>query len=383
MSVYALPVQVFCLGGEMLYVLRERLRAQQIAPEKEQTVLSDILKTLFNRMFVAELFKPQDLYTMETARSIFSKLCNMSIMRLNETSMSKLFDLMVMSLKRQVILATHARQLLFITLNHLDTLIEIAGENSNVKDDIDYARALVLDAFTKLSPGQWSRLRHGLLDFLQDKRTKVSIFIENHIQDNNGRFSIPREGPVPPFGKTPGLISYFTGDQPQSQFFLASPFGKPEEKIEPERVGSRGTDLGKNIFEQYRKPLPPSSSTAPKQPIEDAYKATPTPKNDDLANPVAVKSLGLLSQLIGVQAPTNTFKFNPFAGLNDDFTLATPEPAGEPENPKVQVIKLEQAKNTNQAKLNKLMDDFNLDSAPNETKQQDEDDLLDLMDSAT
>jgi hypothetical protein len=52
--------------------------------------------------FIRELFKPQEMYTSSSTREIFNKLAHSSIMRLNESSMEKLYDLMTMGFKHQV-----------------------------------------------------------------------------------------------------------------------------------------------------------------------------------------------------------------------------------------------------------------------------------------
>lgn len=46
-------------------------------------------------------------------------------MKLNATSMGKLFDLMLMGLKYQVLSATQADEVYFITMKHLDTISEM------------------------------------------------------------------------------------------------------------------------------------------------------------------------------------------------------------------------------------------------------------------
>lgn len=45
--------------------------------------------------------KPQDLYTIPSIRLLFDRIVHSSIMRLNEQSMDKLYDLILMGLKYQ------------------------------------------------------------------------------------------------------------------------------------------------------------------------------------------------------------------------------------------------------------------------------------------
>jgi len=52
-------------------------------------VLEDIIKTMHNEKFMAELFKPHRMYSNLSTRQIFDRLAHSSIMRLNSNSMDK------------------------------------------------------------------------------------------------------------------------------------------------------------------------------------------------------------------------------------------------------------------------------------------------------
>lgn len=53
------------------------------------TVMNDIVTTMFNKKFLEELFKPQELYSKKALRTVFDRLAHASIMRLNQASMDK------------------------------------------------------------------------------------------------------------------------------------------------------------------------------------------------------------------------------------------------------------------------------------------------------
>ena len=52
-----LPILFINLGGEMMYILDQRLKAQAIDQEKAAKVMDDIVSTMFNRRFIEEIFK--------------------------------------------------------------------------------------------------------------------------------------------------------------------------------------------------------------------------------------------------------------------------------------------------------------------------------------
>lgn len=108
----AMPFLIINMGGEMLYILEQRLHAQSIAEEKRVRVLQDVISTMFSHKFVGELFKPQPIYSMFSARQVFDRLAHASIMRLNESSMDKLYDLMTMGVKYQTASCTNARDIM-------------------------------------------------------------------------------------------------------------------------------------------------------------------------------------------------------------------------------------------------------------------------------
>lgn len=76
---------VLNMGAEMLYILEQRLNAQNIASDKGGKVMVDITSCLFNRDYVRMLFQPQEMYTIPSVRKIFEKLAHSSIMRLSDT----------------------------------------------------------------------------------------------------------------------------------------------------------------------------------------------------------------------------------------------------------------------------------------------------------
>jgi hypothetical protein len=69
----------------MLYVLEQRLKAQQISGSKTARVLQDVVANAFDRAFLEErLFVPQDTWSLGSTRKIFERLAHSSIMRLSE-----------------------------------------------------------------------------------------------------------------------------------------------------------------------------------------------------------------------------------------------------------------------------------------------------------
>ena len=51
-----------------------------------------------------------------------------------------------------------------------------------------------------------------LCKFLQDKRVKVSLFLQDGIQNLDGTIVVKRDGPVPSGSEVPGAVRYFGAD---------------------------------------------------------------------------------------------------------------------------------------------------------------------------
>ena len=132
---------------------------------------------MYNKKFITALFKPQPVYTNKSVRQVFDRLAHSSIMRLNENSMDKLFDLMSMGFKYQIIRCIGPEQFMDITMNHLDNLFGMVQEEGVIAL-LDNAKSLVLDTYSNMSQGNLYLLKQTLYGFFEDRKVKVgTIFI--------------------------------------------------------------------------------------------------------------------------------------------------------------------------------------------------------------
>ncbi len=82
--------------------------------------MNDIITTMFNKKFLEELFKPQELYSKKALRTVFDRLAHASIMRLNQASMDK-----VKSKVKDELSFSWINSLLYLFLAHLSNLLQI------------------------------------------------------------------------------------------------------------------------------------------------------------------------------------------------------------------------------------------------------------------
>lgn len=57
MSLRTMPILFLNMGGEMAYILEQRLQAQSVRTDKSAKVMGDILSTMFNKAGRAHFLK--------------------------------------------------------------------------------------------------------------------------------------------------------------------------------------------------------------------------------------------------------------------------------------------------------------------------------------
>ena len=246
----SMPVIVNCLGGEMIYILCSRLKAQKISLEKSIRVIKDIGNIIFNKKFQNELYIHKKPYKHQEIKSIFERFAHSSIMRLNTTSMNKLFELMLMTLKLQIIRSRYPEEIYQITLNHylgiLEILNSIENDDRSLIERIEEEMENFKQIYSKLSSYDYIILKSVILRFLQGKNVKVSIFIQDNLQDNNSIIYLPMKEESPPFVGKLGLVKNHSNESEDfyelklNEYFI--------ENKNKNRMDNFNTELGKNMF---------------------------------------------------------------------------------------------------------------------------------------
>ncbi|NXD16770.1 OSCP1 protein, partial [Nothocercus nigrocapillus] len=304
MSARTLPLLFLNLGGEMLYILDQRLRAQSIPGEKarkdewtdvdRKRVMNDIITTMFNKKFMEELFKPQELYSKKALRTVYDRLAHASIMRLNQASMDKLYDLMTMAFKYQVLLCPRPKDILLITFNHLDAIRDFVRDAPSILNQVDETFRQLIEMYTPLSAGEFQLIRQTLLIFFQDMHIRVSIFLKDKVQNCNGRFVLPISGPVPWGTEIPGLIRMFNhnGDEvKRTKFTTDGNYVIPQREGSFDLYGDRVLKLGTNMYSVSR-PVETHMAGSSKSLASHA-------KENIAPNPLAKEEMNFLARLIG------------------------------------------------------------------------------------
>lgn len=210
-----MPFLILNLGVEMIFVLNSRLRAQAVAADKAAEVLADVGTNLFGSAFIEELFTPQPVYTSGAVLQIVTALSSSTVMRLSENSMRKLYDLVFMTVKYQVVTLRHPLELLELTLNHLEGVQQVLP--AHVLPLAAAAADRVAQLAKRMNFGDWAHMRRTLLTFFAGRHVRVSVFLEAKLQKaESGAFVIPKDDFLSPSPacKPPGLVYVAGVSQP-------------------------------------------------------------------------------------------------------------------------------------------------------------------------
>ncbi|NXN91726.1 OSCP1 protein, partial [Rhinopomastus cyanomelas] len=387
MAARALPLLFLNLGGEMLFILDQRLRAQSIPGEKarkdewtdvdRKRVMNDIISTMFNKKFMEELFKPQELYSKKALRTVYDRLAHASIMRLNQASMDKLYDLMTMAFKYQVLLCPRPRDLLLVTFNHLDAIKEFIRDAPGILNQVDETFRQLIDSYSSVSDGEFQLIRQTLLIFFQDMHIRVSIFLKDKVQNSNGRFVLPISGPVPWGTEVPGLIRVFNHrgvEVKRMTFTSGGNYVAPHREGSFELYGDRVLKLGTNMYSVSR-PVETHMLGSSKNPASRA-------KENVISNPLAKEELNFLARLLGgleVNKPGGSetgFRLNLFTTDEEEEHAALMRP----EEFSYKVINIEATQEPGQrAELSRILGELEV-AEPRPGSAGKGEDLLELMD---
>ncbi|RWS26593.1 protein OSCP1-like protein, partial [Leptotrombidium deliense] len=304
MSLKALPLLYLNLGGEMMYIIEQRLNAQNICRVKSERVINDILTAMFDVPFVVSLFSKQLLKDREYVNHMFHRIAHSSIMKLNDQSMAKLLELMSMVFKQQLVFCLKPTDLYDITLNHMESVTEMS-HSVDVIELIKTARERFVAEYSNINEIEMQFIRQTLLTYFVDVKTRVSVFIHDGTQEMDGTFVLSNNNVIATRNQTPGTIIHFdeNGDiLSQNSFLIETTFKRD----------IRRTLLGLNIYGKEENDSKDSITAAAQSKESDDGEQD---ANDEIADSNSSADEGfrrekqLLSALLGKQCATSAVEY--------------------------------------------------------------------------
>ena len=179
-----MPFLASSLAGEILYILDQRLASQEVVEGKAWLFFGDVIRRLFDPVFISQLCQPQPIYPISAIKSIFEKALKSGVIQMNRNSLDKLFDMSMMSVKSQIGQCASGREIIQVSLNHIFEIRSICASHEALLLDKFVAQLVKISA--SLTLADFVKLRHSVLTFLSEKREKISVLLKSNTQDDDG-----------------------------------------------------------------------------------------------------------------------------------------------------------------------------------------------------
>jgi len=127
------------------------------------------------------------LLTAEHCKFMLNDIATCSLMRLDETSMEKLWNLMTMMYKWQLFVSRHQHNLLDITFRHLDAINKLYPDAKRHLL-IDFTKNTLLDFWNSCGEEQQLSIYRTNKAWLECFNTKISLLIRLGFQSMDGSF---------------------------------------------------------------------------------------------------------------------------------------------------------------------------------------------------
>ncbi len=303
-----------------------------------------------------------------------------------------------MGFKKQVISCNSPYQILQLTLTHLECVKNIIQDPVTV-DNIQGCVDRCISTYGNLTSGQWLLLRQSLLRFLQGKKIKVSLFLQQGLQTVDGSLIMDLSGRLPYGAEMPGKIRLFEGNT----MVRSIPFDSPVTVhgcSESEDVFDMSNAQGKNMYMKEKEAMAADAksekgalsaasyvaamriilnkidSFGASNRTSDFERTVPQAKSAGPTGSTAKAELNLLADLLGMgskeTADEKPFKFSLFP---DDGYSSEGKSSSN-------VIVFDIDGSAGSKTVDQYMNELNLKDEPKGAKGSDDDDLLALMDSA-
>lgn len=175
------------VGSEMIYILNNRIKSLEIETEKRISILSQIATFLFvndeNERYLKDL---RSVASLDTLASMLHQVCHKSVITLDMSSFEKMIEMVLMALKKDLTIMKNDFGIVSVVNNHFDCVETITG-NKGVTTKYRQLLSKLLDSVT---PYGFFMMKRDILNLLLFKQSKISIYLRDVIQANDGHFIV-------------------------------------------------------------------------------------------------------------------------------------------------------------------------------------------------
>lgn len=105
--------------------------------------MNELLSTMLKRQYLNGIFRPGRISPPLVMKDLIESIVHSSIMRLGQDSLDKLYDLMIMAVKYQIITAYDTESLLSLTITHVESWTRLTAD-PEILLQIQYAKDLLI-----------------------------------------------------------------------------------------------------------------------------------------------------------------------------------------------------------------------------------------------
>lgn len=186
-TTFSNKIIVYNLGCEMIYLIHHRLQKIMKTQKRLVQTLKDIAKSLYSDK-ISRLIETHDrMFTIDGIRNILYNICHSSVIVLDPKNFQKLFQMIVMSIKYQVMNGRNNAGLYHMTLNHIKGV-----EDLLLHDDGKFHPRMsqLIDEFDKLSKTGYYIIKKKILNLMVNYNHKIGMYMDSGRQSNDGNLII-------------------------------------------------------------------------------------------------------------------------------------------------------------------------------------------------
>lgn len=105
-------------------------------------MLNELLTTMLKRQYLNGIFRPGRMSPPLVMKDLIENIVHASIMRLGQDSLDKLYELMIMAVKYQIISACDSESLFKLTITHVESWTRLTAD-PEIMLQIQYAKDLL------------------------------------------------------------------------------------------------------------------------------------------------------------------------------------------------------------------------------------------------
>lgn len=224
--------------------------------------MDDVTTALLNSKILSPIFEETPMIGIQQLRVTLESVALSSIVKLDKSSMDKLFDLMIMMVKYQLKAATGPREVILITLNHIDAMrdmisdinaqkcvsmvhqmvinVSITQYNqfSNIQFDKNFCPLSKMQFYGCLTFDEVWNVRQNCLKELEPYNVRVSILLRRGLQNDDASFNVTPQKYDEKYTEQRNTLATMRIKDVSSETYCGGSF---------DTIGDRKTLLGKNM----------------------------------------------------------------------------------------------------------------------------------------